>query len=63
MILQAIKRIFYQVYYWSRVDEAIISDIILQDNGCIVENENDEARPLWLTAMLLISFLHLHSGQ
>ena len=63
MILQAIKRIFYQVYYWSRVDEAIISDIILQDNGCIVENENDEARPLWLTVMLLISFLHLHSGQ
>ena len=35
LMLQAIKRIHYQVYYWSRVDEAIISDILLQDNVCL----------------------------
>ena len=62
-MLQAIKCIHYQVYCWSRVDEAIISGMFLQDNGWIVDNENDEARPLWLTATLSISFLHFHSGQ
>ena len=31
-MLQTIKRIRYEVYYWPRVDEAIISDIVLQDN-------------------------------
>ena len=30
-MLQAIKCILYQVYYWSRVYEAIISDILLED--------------------------------
>ena len=46
LMLQTFKRILYEVYYWSRVDEAIISDILLQDNGWIIENENDEFRPL-----------------
>ena len=55
LMLQTFKRILYEVYYWSRVDEAIISDILLQDNGWIIENENDEFRPLWFTGMLLIS--------
>ena len=40
-MLQTIKCILYQVYDWSRVDEAIISDILLQ-NGWIVNNENEE---------------------
>ena len=62
-MLQAIKRIHYQVFYWSRIDEAIISDIISQDNGWIVDSENDEARPLWLTSTLSVSFLHFHSGR
>ena len=34
-MLQEIKLIRYEVYYWSRVDEAIISDILLQDNVCL----------------------------
>ena len=38
-MLQAIKCILYQVYYWSRVYEAIISDILLQDVW-IVNNGN-----------------------
>ena len=53
-MLQAIKRIHYQVYYWSRVDEAIINDILLEDHGLIVDNENEEVRPLWFTGMFLI---------
>ena len=48
-ILQAIKCTHYQVYYWSRENEAIISDTLLQDNGWIIDNENGEVRPLWLT--------------
>ena len=44
-MLQAIKLIHYEVYYWSKVDEAIISDILLQDNVWIVNNENKEVRP------------------
>ena len=63
LMLQAIKRIHYQVYYWSRVDEAIISDILLQDNVWIVNNKNQEFRPLWFNAMLLISCLHFHSNR
>ena len=31
-MLQTIKLIHYEVYYWSRVAEAIISDILFQDN-------------------------------
>ena len=30
-MLQAIKSIHYEVYYCSTVDEAIVSDILLQD--------------------------------
>ena len=41
-MLQAIKRVHYQVYYWSRVNETIISDILLQDNGWINNNDNEE---------------------
>ena len=37
-MLQAIKLIHYEVYYWSRADEAIINDILLQD---IVWNVNN----------------------
>ena len=53
-MLQAIKRIHFQVYYSSRVDKTIISDILLQDNGWIVDNENAEVGPLWFTGALLI---------
>ena len=62
-MLQAIKRVHYQVYYWLRVDEAIITDILLQDNGWIVDNENEEVRPLWFTGAFLISILHFHGSQ
>ena len=37
-MLQAIKRVRYQVYYSSRVDETIISDKLFQDNAWIVGN-------------------------
>ena len=62
-MLQAINRVHSQVYDSSRVDETIISDILLQDNGWFVHNENEEVRPLWFTAMLFISFLHFGRGQ
>ena len=39
-MLQAIRRVYYQVFYSSRVDETIIRDILLQGNGWIVGNEN-----------------------
>ena len=45
-MLQAIKRVNYEVYYWSRVDEAIINDTFLQDHGLIVDNQNEEVRPI-----------------
>ena len=60
-MLQVIKCIHYQVYYWLRVDEAIITDILLQDNGWIVDNEDEEVRPLWFTGTF--SFLHFHGSQ
>ena len=62
-MLQAIKRVHYQVYYSSRVDETIRSDKFLQVNGWIVDNENEEVLPLWFTSTFLISFLHFHSSQ
>ena len=62
-MLQAIKSIHYEVYYCLTVDEAIVSDILLQDNVWIVENENEEVRPLWFTGMLLISCFHFHSNR
>ena len=58
LMLQTFKRILYEVYYWSRVVEATISDILLQDNGWIIGYENDEVHPLWLTGMFLTSCLH-----
>ena len=36
-MLQAIQSIHYEVYYCSVVNEAIVSDILLQDNVGIVE--------------------------
>ena len=62
-MLQAIKRIRYEVYYWPRVDEAIISDILLQDNVWIINTENEEVHPLCFIGMFLISCLHFHSNQ
>ena len=38
------------------VDEAIVSDILLQDNVWIV-------RPLWFASMFLVSYFHFHSNQ
>ena len=43
-MLQAIKRIHYEIYYWSRVDEAIINNVLLQYNVWIVGNRNEEVR-------------------
>ena len=45
-MLQAIIGVHYQVYYSSRVDETIVSDILLQDNDWIVGNENKETNLL-----------------
>ena len=45
-MLQTIKLIHYEVYYWSTVDEAIINDILQQDNVWIVNNKNEDACPL-----------------
>ena len=61
-MLQAIKSIHYEVYYCSTVDEAIVSDILLQDVW-IVYNENEKVRPLWFTGMFLISCFRFHSNQ
>ena len=45
-ILQAIKLIHFEVYYWSRVDKAIINEVLLQDIVWIVNNENEDVCPL-----------------
>ena len=45
-MLQAIKLIHFEVYYWSRVDEAIINDFLLQDIVWIVNIENEDVCPL-----------------
>ena len=63
LMLQAIKSIHYEVYYCSTVDEAIVNDILLQDNVWIVGNKNEEVNPLWFTVMFLISCFHFHSNQ
>ena len=39
-MLQVIKRVHYQVFYLSRVNETIVSDILLQGSGWIADNEN-----------------------
>ena len=44
-MLQKIKPINCKIYYWSRVDEAIISDV------WFVDNENEEVRPLRFTGI------------
>ena len=60
---QAIKgvkvTIHYQVYYSSRVDETIKSDILLQDNGWIVGNENEVSSSimvLWYVFNFIFAF-------
>ena len=40
-MLLAIKCIRNEGYYWPRVDEAIINDILFQDNVLIVDNKNE----------------------
>ena len=45
-MLQTIKCILYQVYDWPRVDEVIISDILLQDSRWIVNIDNKDVHPL-----------------
>ena len=62
-MLQAIKSIHYEVYFCSAVDEAIVSDILLQDNVCIADNKNEEVRPLWFTGIFLISCFHFHRND
>ena len=62
-LLQAIKCILCHVYDWSGVDEAIISDILLQDSGQIVNNDNKDIHPLWLTGTFLISSQHFRISQ
>ena len=39
-MLLVIKRVHYQVFYLSSVDETIVSDILLQGSGWISDNEN-----------------------
>ena len=59
-MLQAIKRVHCEVYYWSRVDEAIINDTFLQDHGLIVGNQNEEVRPImvhWYFFNFMFAFL------
>ena len=51
------KFITGQNWMKTRVDE-----VLLQDNGWIIDNENEEVRPLWFTGTFLISFLHFHSS-
>ena len=41
-MLQAIKSIHYEVYYCLTVDEAIGSDILLQNNIWIINSKNEE---------------------
>ena len=43
-MLQSIKRVHYQIFYQSKVDETIILDILLQGNSWIIDNENKEVR-------------------
>ena len=62
-MLQAIKSINCKIYCCSTVDETIVSGILLQNNVCIVDNKNEEVRPLWFTGMFLISCFHFHSNQ
>ena len=61
-MVRAIKQVHNQVYYSSRVDETIIRDILLQDDGWFVDNENEEVHPLRFTDTFLISLLHFHSS-
>ena len=59
----AFKCVLYQGHDWSRVDEATISGILLQNSGWIVKNDNEEVQPLRLTGTFLISSQHFHISQ
>ena len=50
-MLQTFKRILHEVCYCSRMDEATITDILLQDNGWIIDNKNDEVCLLCFTGI------------
>ena len=52
-MLQATKRIHYQVCDRSRADETIISVLLLQGNVWIVNNKKEEVHPLGFTGTLL----------
>ena len=57
-MLQAIKSIHYEVYCCSTVDEAIVSDILLQDNVWIVDNKKEESIMVhWYIFYFYIAFL------
>ena len=43
-MLLSIKRVHYQIFYQSKVDETIILDILLQGNSWIIDNGNKEVR-------------------
>ena len=43
-MLLSIKRVHYQIFYQSKVDETIILDILLQGNSWIIDNKNKEVR-------------------
>ena len=51
LMLQTFKRILHEVCYCSRMDEATITDILLQDNGWIIDNKNDEVCLLCFTGI------------
>ena len=55
LMLQAIKCIHYQVCNCWGVDEAIINDYLLEDNGYIVNSENEEVHSIWFSGRFLIS--------
>ena len=46
-----------------KADEAIINDILLQDHGLIVDNENEEVCSLWFTGIVFNFKLHFRSSQ
>ena len=38
-VLRAIKHVRYQIYYSSRINETILSDYLLENNGWIIDTE------------------------
>ena len=50
-IEQAIKRIHYQLYSWMQVDKNIVTELLLEENGWIVNAEDNSVTPLWFKGM------------